>query len=68
MNSDIFRKISEAKLATLPNFYLTNYDQYFGLKPKDLEELVLNSRLMKMTKYRKHNSCIIKYKKLLVKT
>ena len=37
-----------------------NYDQYFDLKPKNSEELMLNSRLMKEVKLRKRKSSIIK--------
>ena len=36
----------------------TNSDQYFDLKPKDSEELILSSRLMKEVKFRKRKSNI----------
>ena len=37
---------------------VTNYNQYHGLKPKDSEELILNSRLMKEAKLTKRKSSI----------
>ena len=38
---------------------VTNYNQYHDLKPKDSEEFILNSRLMKEAKLRKRKSSII---------
>ena len=36
-----------------------NSDKYFDLKPKDFEELILNSGLMKEVKFRKRKFYII---------
>ena len=46
---------------------VTNYDRYFDLKPKDSEELILNSRLMKVVKLRKRKSRIIEKQEVLCK-
>ena len=35
---------------------VTNYDQYHGMRPKDYEDLILNSRLIKEAKFRKYKS------------
>ena len=44
-----------------------NYNQYHGLKPKYSKELLLNPRLMKEDKLRKHKSGFTESKKLLEK-
>ena len=46
---------------------VTNYDQYFDLKPKDSEELILISKLMKEVKFRKRKSIIIETQEVLCK-
>ena len=45
----------------------TNSDQYFDLKLKISEELILNSRLMKEIKFRKRKSRIIEKQEVLCK-
>ena len=45
----------------------TNYDQYFDLNPKDYEELILKSRLMKEIKLRKRKFSIIEKQEVLCK-
>ena len=45
---------------------VTNYNQYCGLKLKDFDEFILNPRLMKVTKLRKHKFSITESKMLLV--
>ena len=44
---------------------ITNSDKYFDLKPKDSEELILNSILMKEVKFRKLKSSIIEKQEVL---
>ena len=43
---------------------IIKYYQYFNLKPKDSEELILNSRLMKEVKLNKKSSFIEKQENL----
>ena len=44
---------------------VTNYNQYHDMIPKDLEEFILNQRLMKETKLRKHKFNITEKKVVL---
>ena len=44
---------------------VTNYDHYHDLKPKDVEEFILNQRLMKVVKHRKRKSHIIEKQEVL---
>ena len=46
---------------------ITNSDKYFDLKLKDSEELIVNSRLMKVVKFRKRKSRIIEKQEVLFK-
>ena len=47
---------------------VTNYNQYHGLKPKYSEEFMLNPRLMKEAKLRKHKSSIYRIQEALRRT
>ena len=44
---------------------VTYYNQYYGLKPKDSEEFILNQGLMKEVKFRKWESCITEKQEVL---
>ena len=48
--------------------HVTNSDQYLNLKSKDIEELKLNSRLMKEVKFKNQKFSIIEMQEIFAKT
>ena len=49
-SKEIYKSINNSINNVLICILVTNYNQFYDLKPKDSEELILNSRLIKEAK------------------
>ena len=67
-SEECYSSINKSSNKTSISMLVTNYNQYCGLKLKDFEEFILNPRLMKVTKLRKHKFSITESKMHLVNT
>ena len=66
-SEEYFKSTNNLSNKTSISMLVTNYDQYFDMKPKDYEEIILNSRLIKEVKHRKRKSGIIEKEEVLCK-
>ena len=55
-SEECYNSINNSSNKASISMLVTNYNQYHGLMSKNSEELILNSRLMKEAKLRKHKS------------
>ena len=59
-SEECYNSINNSSNKTSISMLVTNYNMYHGLKSKDSEEFVLNSRLMKEVKLRNENLALQK--------
>ena len=57
-SDECYSSINNSGNKTSVSMLITNYNQFHSLKPKDSDEFILNSRLIKETKLRKHKFSI----------
>ena len=64
-SKECYSSINNSSNQTSISMFVTNYNQYHGLKRKDSEEFILNPRLMKEAKLRKQKSSITEKQEVL---